>query len=125
MVIVVVAIVVVEAIPTAFVPIVNKDCFEFEFAGAEGVPGFLDGGVALADGGIAGAADDQVDAGEAIEIFGLGVAGEGEVELGLFGSCTVAAEKRGWLVAANWRISAAAAAVSGVSARRFLKAVRR
>ena len=37
-VIVVVVIVVVEAIPAVFVPIVNKDCFEFEFAGAEGVP---------------------------------------------------------------------------------------
>ena len=81
-----------------------------EFALAEVAFGFLDFGVALADGGVFLAADDGGDAVKGEEVGGLFVTGGGELEGGLFED----AEGGVW---------AAASAVSGVWARCFLKAV--
>ena len=58
--------------------------FEGEFFAAEVAFGFLDGGVAFADGGAARAADDGVEAGKEVEVGWLVGAGEGEFEGGLF-----------------------------------------
>ena len=60
------------------------DLAGFEFVAAEAEFFFLHAGVALADGGVFLAGDDLGDAVEDGEVFGLLVAGGGELEPGLF-----------------------------------------